>query len=276
MSYGANQPISRSKLTASSNVMYEYEVPSNAEMQRMTHLLVLTVITASALQVGELSILESSARSECLKLQQQIASISAAQERLQSHLSSSRGRELEYEMRLGIVQSAVAPAASSSSSSLGGRGLSLGIIGNDSSSGSCGKIDVHGSTDNSWSSAVAESKGESNGHPPVTSELDSGLSVAADSLIAAEGEGDPPHAGTVDVTIQMLTFKQAQERARETQIELDEARASLNDLILEIESVSVEEARSREQSARILRQMADRCGTIDCCSHTPVILYAAT
>jgi hypothetical protein len=232
-------------------------------------LLVLTVITATALQVGELSILESSARTECLKLQQQIASISAAQERLQSHLSSSRGRELEYEMRLGIVQSAVAPAASSSSSSLGGRGLSLGIIGNDSSSGSSGKIDVLGSSDNSWT-AVSESKGESNGHPPVISELDSGLSAVADSLIAAEGEGDPPHAGTVDVTIQMLTFKQAQERARETQIELDEARASLNDLILEIESVSVEEARSREQSARILRQMADRCGMINC---YPVYCY---
>jgi hypothetical protein len=236
-------------------------------------LLVLTVITATALQVGELSILESSARTECLKLQQQIASISAAQERLQSHLSSSRGRELEYEMRLGIVQSAVAPAASSSSS-LGGRGLSLGIIGNDSSgssSGSSGKIDVLGSSDNSWT-AVSESKGESNGHPPVISELDSGLSAVADSLIAAEGEGDPPHAGTVDVTIQMLTFKQAQERARETQIELDEARASLNDLILEIESVSVEEARSREQSARILRQMADRCGMINC---YPVYCYPA-
>ena len=56
----------------------------------------------------------------------------------------------------------------------------------------------------------------------------------------------------------LLTLKQVQERAKETQIELDEARGSLNDLILEIEAVSVEEGRSREQSARILRQMADR------------------
>lgn len=237
----------------------------------------LTVIITSALQVGELSILESSARSECLKLQQQIALISAAQERLQAHLSSSRGRELEYEMRLGVVQSvsALAPqptmhAASSSSSGLGSRGVSLGIIGNDSSSGSSGKIEESGNSDSSWT-AVSESKAESNGHPPVTSELDSGLSVPADSAIAAEGEGDPPHSATVDVTVQMLTFKQAQERAKETQIELDEARASLNDLILEIESVSVEEARSREQSARILRQMADRCGTSFCHSHTPMI-----
>lgn len=55
----------------------------------------------------------------------------------------------------------------------------------------------------------------------------------------------------------MLTLNQAQERAKEVQIELDDARASLNDLILEIESVSVEEARSREQSARVLRQMTD-------------------
>jgi hypothetical protein len=192
-------------------------------------------------------------------------------------------------MRLGIAQSATtlqptthaASSSSSSSNSLGGRGLSLGMTGNDSSSSSgsssssSGKIDILGSSDSSWT-AVSESKGESNGHPPVTSELDSGLSVPADSLIATEREGDPPCAGTGDVTIQMLTFKQAQERARETQIELDEARASLNDLILEIESVSVEEARSREQSARILRQMADRCGMIVSCSHTSVTLHAKT
>lgn len=190
-------------------------------------------------------------------------------------------------MRLGIAQSATTlqpithAASSSSSNSLGGRGLSLGITGNDSSSSSgsgsssSGKIDILGSSDSSWT-AVSESKGESNGHPPVTSELDSGLSVPADSLIATEREGDPPCADTGDVTIQMLTFKQAQERARETQIELDEARASLNDLILEIESVSVEEARSREQSARILRQMADRCGMIVSRSHTSVTLHAKT
>ena len=194
-------------------------------------------------------------------------------------------------MRLGIAQSATtlqptthaasSSSSSSSSNSLGGRGLSLGLTGNDSSSSSgsgsssSGKIDILGSSDSSWT-AVSESKGESNGHPPVTSELDSGLSVPADSLIATEREGDPPCAGTGDVTIQMLTFKQAQERARETQIELDEARASLNDLILEIESVSVEEARSREQSARILRQMADRCGMIVSRSHTSVTLHAKT
>lgn len=255
--------------------LFDFQAPSTARRKRINFLPLLTIIMTSALQVGELSILESSARSECLKLQQQIASISAAQERLQAHLSSSRGRELEYEMRLGVVQSVLAPqptmhAASSSSSGFGSRGVSVGFIGNDSSSGSNVKIEEPGNSDSSWT-AVSESKGESNGHPPVTSELDSGLSVPADSAIASEGQGDPPHTGTVDVTVQMLTFKQAQERARETQIELDEARASLNDLILEIESVSVEEARSREQSARILRQMADRCGISVYHSHATIL-----
>ena len=215
--------------------------------------------------------MESSARSECLKLQQQIASISAAQDRLQSHLSSSRGRELEYEVRLGIASSATASlstvhatrSSSSSSSALGDRDLGLGNTGNDSSSvslgGKIGKIDVLGNSGSSWT-AVFEGRGELNGHPPVTSEPDSRFLVIENSLPEGVGEGNPLHAAASDMTIQMLTFKQAQERARETQIELDEARASLNDLILEIESVSVEEARSREQSARILRQMADRCG----------------
>lgn len=60
-----------------------------------------------------------------------------------------------------------------------------------------------------------------------------------------------------DIKIKKLTRKQAQERAKESQIELDDARASLNDLIAEIESVSAEEVKAREQCARVVRQMND-------------------
>lgn len=216
--------------------------------------------------MGELSILESAARSECLKLQQHIASISASQERLQTHLSSSRVREIGYEVRLGLLESATgvgsgvpngqAPSSSSgsgnsygniSSSSGGNDNGSLHISRTNSSSNSI-KIDSFTDADNSLKALTQSSIGL----PHLSTESDSTLLVALDNT--EEKEGDPPHLKE----IALLTLRQAQERARETQIELDEARASLNDLILEIESVSVEEARSREQSARILRQMADR------------------
>lgn len=220
--------------------------------------------------MGELSILESAARSECLKLQQHIASISASQERLQTHLSSSRVREIGYEVRLGLLESAggvgsgvlngQAPSSSSGSgNSYGNSSSSSG--GNDNgslhisqspyditNSSSSMKIDSFTDADNSLKALTQSSIGL----PHITTEADSTLLVALDN--AEEKEVDPPHLKE----IALLTLRQAQERARETQIELDEARASLNDLILEIESVSVEEARSREQSARILRQMADR------------------
>lgn len=221
--------------------------------------------------MGELSILESSARSECLKLQQHIASISASQERLQTHLSSSRVREIGYEVRLGLLESAggvgsgvpngQAPSSSSGSGNSYGKMSSSGVNDNGSlhigrspyditNSSSSLQSDSFNGADNSWRALTPGSIGL-NPLTQVSTEADTNPLLV---LGNTEEKGDPPHLRE----IAMLTLRQAQERARETQIELDEARASLNDLILEIESVSVEEARSREQSARILRQMADR------------------
>jgi len=52
-----------------------------------------------------------------------------------------------------------------------------------------------------------------------------------------------------------LALAHAQARAWETQIELDDARAQMNDLINEIDAVTVEAGKSREQSERLLRQV---------------------
>ena len=215
--------------------------------------------------MGELAILESSARSECLKLQQQIASISAAQEVLHSHLSNSRARELGYEMRLNVLENAnVVPSipnghnnsccSSSSGSGSDGRIINsstlLEPLHHDTNSGNNTKVEL---IDNINSSSNCEES--TNGHQSPTQSDPLG-----DVSLNPVNERDTLSHTPSDICLPSI--HQVQERAKETQIELDEARASLNDLILEIESVSVEEARSREQSARILRQMADRYGIV--------------
>jgi hypothetical protein len=50
----------------------------------------LAITNQLKLQIVELTILESTGRTECLKLQQQVAFLSSSQEMLQSHLTTSR------------------------------------------------------------------------------------------------------------------------------------------------------------------------------------------
>jgi chromosome segregation ATPase len=214
-------------------------------------------------QVGELTILESSARSECLKLQQQIASIAAAQEVLHSHLANSRSREVGYETRLTVLESVKIPnghvSSSSSNSSSSGSSSSRIIDSSAHDSLQHTKSDERikaaavDNVNNNNTEVSASSSGDTNGHLSPSHADSSSAVKGLDAL--TDTPSDTP----------LPTVLQVQERAKETQIELDEARASLNDLILEIESVSVEEARSREQSARILRQMADRYANIAIC-----------
>jgi hypothetical protein len=211
---------------------------------RYARALLPQVIMPFSSQVGELSILESSARNECLRLQQQVASLSASQERLQTHLTTSRERELQYEMRFSLEGANGGGIATSVGSSAAVRAVSSSSGGSSSS-----KVDIR--------PASPASNGLL-GHPLLSSELDTSETHEEKSGETSgdkeEKVGDPPHL----LVISALTLRQAQERAKETQVELDEARANLNDLILEIESVSVEESRSREQSVRVLRQMTDR------------------
>ena len=81
-----------------------------------------------------------------------------------------------------------------------------------------------------------------------------------DALIA-QGGGSGSSGSTIDdpslAEIRQLTLTQAQARATEIQLELDDARAQMNDLILEIDAVTVEDGKSREQSERLLRQMTE-------------------
>lgn len=49
----------------------------------------------------------------------------------------------------------------------------------------------------------------------------------------------------------------AQQRARDIESELDNARSSINELILEIEAVSSEEAKSRAKCGELLKQISD-------------------
>jgi len=119
-------------------------------------------------QVAELQALESAQRAEAVKMAEKIRVLSESQEMLQSHVSSSRAREVSLEERL--AQQAAGGGA--------------------------------GNTD------------------------DGPLSIA-------------------------------QTRAAETLKELEHARASINDLILEIDAVSAEEAKAREQTARVIRTMTD-------------------
>ena len=117
---------------------------------------------------------------------------------------------------------------------------------------------------NSNTEEIASSSGDTNGHLSTPKTDSSSAVKVLDALTDTPRDTSLP------------TVLQVQERAKETQIELDEAKASLNDLILEIESVSVEEARSREQSARILRQMADRYANVSICLTLLLCVIAVT
>ena len=54
-----------------------------------------------------------------------------------------------------------------------------------------------------------------------------------------------------------MSLASCQARLRDTQAELADAHSSINDLILEIEAVTAEEAKSREQAARVLQLVDD-------------------
>ena len=241
--------------------------------------------------------LESSARLECQKLQQKIASLSVSQDLLQVHLCASRERELSYEIRLGIEQSKQFNSNNINSSS-------HDISNNNSNNNSNNSSSSHNDSNNSHQNKndiiddqIRNNSNEnSNEHSLTSSEIDSTLdptqlsknknnssnnsNSSSNGKIIDKPQEENNKPDKIDI-IQidntknsennelheknkkilensLLSLQQAQDRGKEMQIELDEARTSLNDLILEIESVSVEEGRSREQSARVLRQMADR------------------
>ena len=87
----------------------------------------------------------------------------------------------------------------------------------------------------------------------------------------------PPGSDSGGDERKRLALAHAQARARETQIELDDARALMNDLINEIDAVTVEAGKSREQSERLLRQVRwsseDRVGTGGRCAR-PSLTYS--
>lgn len=70
-------------------------------------------------------------------------------------------------------------------------------------------------------------------------------------------EGQLGANGGEGATASQNDVEAAQARAAEALKELEHARASINDLILEIDSVSAEEAKAREQTARVLRSMSE-------------------
>ena len=249
--------------------------------------------------MGELAILESSARSECLKLQQQITSITAAQDVLHSHLANSRARELGYEIRLSVHENnkvvQLIPNGHSSSSSSSNNSSSSG---SSSSSGDIKMINSRGHDKiilhNTNSSDVTKdetvkniindyednnlSQSDANGRiNPIQSDPMKDKLMNCNLVTEQDALSDVINSDISQPQPQP-TIQHVQERAKETQIELDEARASLNDLILEIESVSVEESRSREQSARLLRQMADRYSMVivNMCHHALIKKYCSS
>lgn len=80
--------------------------------------------------------------------------------------------------------------------------------------------------------------------------------TALEERLNGEMRGNP---GSCDPGLEPLAT--AQQRANETQKELEHAQASINDLILEIDAVSAEEAKSREQTARTLKSMSEGQGS---------------
>ena len=213
------------------------------------------------------------------------------------HLNASREREYGYEIRLGLEQQQQLEKEKEKekgkeNNSNFGHNLNLNNRTENSNSLNNYNKEMEVSDDlDGGPKRCSFSPGDDStyGNHIVTSEIDSSLitdseqikSLGQESGIKTnfgkvekveelKGQSKDINEGETKIVVEnitsiplslsasLLTLKQVQERAKETQIELDDARGSLNDLILEIESVSVEEGRSREQSARVLRQMADR------------------
>ena len=230
-------------------------------------------------------------------MQQKIASLVGSHDRLQMHLNASREREYGYEIRLGLEQQQQLEKEKEKekgkeNNSNFGHNLNLNNRTENSNSLNNYNKEMEVSDDlDGGPKRCSFSPGDDStyGNHIVTSEIDSSLitdseqikSLGQESGIKTnfgkvekveelKGQSKDINEGETKIVVEnitsiplslsasLLTLKQVQERAKETQIELDDARGSLNDLILEIESVSVEEGRSREQSARVLRQMADR------------------
>ena len=208
-------------------------------------------------QVIELERLETAARVHSAKLQARLTTLTANHERIYKHLANARKREFELEQRLGVdgatTRSAIdneineiQTAFTSNLSEDSAAAAAVAAAVPPSSSSDHATADANGSGGEGTTAAGDDSSSSSK----VTNTSSSSSSSSPPSR-DNEKDKEPAHIAS----IAQLTLQQAQTRAKETQAELDDARASLDDLILEIEAISAEEAKSREQCAKVVVQM---------------------
>jgi len=93
------------------------------------------------------------------------------------------------------------------------------------------------------------------GSAEVKAEVDMTIHTTG-MLVDAEGE-EVEEGEVTAVAIAEDLVQQSRERLEDVQSELADSRSYINELILEIEAVSSDEIRTREQNSRLLQQLSD-------------------
>lgn len=193
-------------------------------------------------QVGELKSLETAAKGESRKLKERINTLLQNQNKLRDHIKNAQEREEALEKELASakgedydtqqtitmpeLEEVEAPPVSSPSTKAPSKGAKK-----------------KGGKKKESKPAPIEEEGEVNDEVEAKPSASGGSSAKAD-----------PQPSVKEVT---LSLGSCQSRLRDMQSELADAHSSINDLILEIEAVTAEEAKSREQAARVLQLVTE-------------------
>ena len=197
-------------------------------------------------QVGGFKAVEEAAKAEANKLKERIAALLRNQNILKDHMSKSYEREEALEKDLATAKGedfsaeqkvlpeleevempALASAPAPTPAQKGAKGKKKGV-----------------------------GKGKKGASSPGKQALEPGEEgeIGGDAVKAPAPAPAPAPVEQLPIT---TSLSSAQIRVREVQAELKDAHASINDLILEIETVTAEEVKSREQAARVLRLVSE-------------------
>ncbi len=200
-------------------------------------------------QVRGFKSVEEAAKAEALKLKERISALLRNQNILKDHISRSYEREEKLEKDLATAKGedfsaeqkvlpeleavevpAPAPAPAPATGQKGAKGKKKGA-----------------------------SKGKKGASPPGKESLEPG---EEGEVGGEEGKMEvktpaPAPAPAPEQLPVSTSLSTAQARVHDVQTELKDAHASINDLILEIEAVTAEEVKSREQAARVLRLVSE-------------------
>ena len=192
-------------------------------------------------QVGELKSMETVAKNEATKLRERITTLLKNQNKLREHIKRAQEREETLEKELATTKGENYEAQQTI------RMPELEEVEAPPEPSPTAKAPAKGNR-KKWT------KKKETKPAPVEEEGEVNDDVEIKPTASGSATKAPQAAITNDVTMSLAS---CQARLRDTQAELADAHSSINDLILEIEAVTAEEAKSREQAARVLQLVDD-------------------